>query len=244
MMNITIWREVERFSDYELIARVKSLIRLHFLPCQTSGIMVDDGDTVHICHSTTSHRYWFDGEKIISAAHWTDEKLPSYELFDYDFIAWLREYFNVAPKEMLRDSEVLKELCIRALEKLLWYGEDEYDLTQRVKRFSNPKQFKSDFFSFLKERNIDYKNGGSSGPYNDGYSYSINNFDSGKTAIIRLEQKILARQLSGQDTTNLEDDGRGRYIVAEISDDEVFKIAFEALSNKTQPRQSTLLDFI
>jgi hypothetical protein len=231
-------------SDYEIIARIKSLIRLHFLPYQTSGIMVDDSDTVHIRHSTTSYRYWFDGTKMISAAHWTDEKLPSYELFDYDFIAWLREFFNISPKEMMKDNEVLNQLCVSALEQLLWYGKDEYNLKQRANRFSNFKQFKSDFLSFLKERNIDYKNGGSGGPYNDGYTYSITNFDKGKTAIVKLEQKVLARQLSGQDTTCLEVDGRGSYIVAEISDDEVFKIAFETLSNKTQPRQSTLLDFI
>lgn len=232
-------------SDYEIISRVKNLVRLYLVPYHRDRyVSVDLSYTHWIIEAKTDYRFWFDGRKINSHGHhWYEEKdLPSYELYDLEFIEWLREFFNIPYKDMISDEDILKSKVVETLESMLWYKKEEYNLLQKIRTCKNWKHLKADFMSFMKSNDLD-SNGGSSGYCIDGFSSSVNR--DGKLPELTIKQNIYARELAGRSIDELK---RSNYndnevIVFSIKGDEIFRLAYELTRKNIDPIQTTLFDF-
>ena len=230
-------------SDYEIITRVKNLVRLYLVPYQRERTVSVDLSYSHwIFDTKIDHRFWFDGRKInTNGGHWVKEQdLPTYELYDLEFIEWLREFFNIPYAEMKSDEEILKENLNRTLESILWYKKEEYDLLNRIKTFKDWKYFKADFIGFMKSNNLE-TNGGSGGYNVDGYSYSFNGF--GKVPELYIKQDIAAREMANRTIDRLWEHSDKDAVVFHIKGDEFFKLAHELNTKNTRPIQTTLFDF-
>jgi len=216
-------------SDYEIISRVKSLIRLYLVPYHRDRrVSVDLSFNPTVVEAKTDYRFWFDGKKINSCGHhWYEEKhLLTYELYNSEFIAWLREYFNIPCKEMLSDEDMLKRKVFETLQFILSYKKDEYDLFEKVRTFDSWKSFKKDFMGSLKNNNLNFI-GGSSGYCIDGFSSSINGNE--KIAKLVITQDIYARKLADRNIDDLDRDdfNKNKVIVFDVEGDEIFKLAYE-----------------
>ena len=168
--------------------------------------------------------------------------MPSYELYDLEFIEWLREFFNIPYKDMISDEDILKSKVVETLESMLWYKKEEYNLLQKIRTCKNWKYLKADFMSFMKSNDLD-SNDGSSGYCIDGFSSSINR--DGKLPELTIKQNIYARELAGRSIDELK---RSNYndnevIVFSIKGDEIFRLAYELTRKNIDPIQTTLFDF-
>jgi len=216
-------------SDYEIISRVKSLIRLYLVPYhREKRVSIDLSLNPTVIEAKSDYKFWFDGTNINSYGHhWYEETyLPTYELYNSEFITWLREYFNIPCKEIIADEDMLKINVFKTLQFLLSYRKDEYDLFEKIRTFDSWKSFKKDFMSFLKNNNLGFS-GGSSGYCIDGFSSSINGNE--KIAKLTIKQNINARRLANRNIDDLElsDFSKEMVIVFDIENNEIFKLAYE-----------------
>ena len=76
--------------------------------------------------------------------------MPSYELYDLEFIEWLREFFNIPYKDMISDEDILKSKVVETLESMLWYKKEEYNLLQKIRTCKNWKS-KSWFYELYEK---------------------------------------------------------------------------------------------
>lgn len=227
-------------SNIELIDRVKSLIRLHLVPyTREFHVNTDLSYSLWEFEKKTDYRYWFDGRKIIGNS-WNDNKnLPSYELYDLEFIDWLRNHFNISYKEVISDDDILRE----NLECYMWrlIGSENakvFDFKNKINTFKDWKQLKASITSLIPRGN----NGGGSGHSIDGFrgGYSIDG--KGNIKITQnYEQRIkLNRSVDGLERDDYRDSD---VLVFNISGDEIYKKAFELFSKKTVI-QTSLFDFL
>ncbi|MBW6487505.1 hypothetical protein [Sulfurimonas sp.] len=228
-------------SNIELINRVKSLIRLYLVPYTSYFHVSTDLSCSHwIFEEQTRYRYWFDGKKI-QGSSWSGEKdLPSYELYDLEFIDWLRNHFNISYKDVVSDEHVLKQNLRHFFSSILWYAKDEYDYEAKINTFKDWKQFKSDIFSFLKKKDIDKSNGGGSGYSIDGFSSSYDLCSKG-SIVVRQNRDLRITLNRAMDESTLDDYG---YVeVFNLQGDEIYGEAFRVFKKETI-KQTSLFDFM
>ncbi|MFA6195285.1 MAG: hypothetical protein WC656_01420 [Sulfurimonas sp.] len=229
-------------SNIELVDRVKSLIRLHLVPyTREFHVFTDLSYSSWEFEKKTDYRYWFDGKKIIGSS-WNDDKdLPSYELYDLEFIDWLRNHFNIAYKEVISDDDILRENIKHYMSSMLGNCRNQYDFIAKINTFRDWKQFKADIFSFMKEKGVDRSNGGGSGYSIDGFRGSYSKDKDGNINISQnLEQRIsLNRDSNLLRCSYREDD----VFVFNISGDEIYKKAFDLFKVETI-RQTSIFDFL
>lgn len=98
-------------SDFEIIDRVKRLIRLYLVPyTRYFHVYTDNAFSSWEYEEKRDFRFWFDGRKIEGMSWLKSEDLPEYELFDYEFISWLREYLVFLKKEVISDDDILRKI--------------------------------------------------------------------------------------------------------------------------------------
>ncbi len=229
-------------SDYEIITRVKQLVRLYLVPYKREKtVSVDLSFNFNIIDREIDYRFYSNGEEISSIGHhWYSIHLPKYDLYDLEFLSWLREYFNIPQKDMATDEEILEEGVLVALKSMLWHGADKYDVVNKIRGFKDWKQFKADLYSFKKLHHID-RDGGCCGGSVDGFSI---NFQQNNTRPeLTIKQDIKARELSGANTEGLQVNNK-YYIVYNLVGDELFKVAFDVLTKGYRPTQTNLFDFM
>ena len=227
-------------SDIELYNRVMFQTRLYLVPYKEYfHVSTDDSYSKFIFEESTSYRFYLGNGKFehCGSSDLDKYELPKYDFFNEEFIAWLRETFNVPYKDIDSDDEVLKDALKQFFDGYLWYGKEEYNWQERIKNFKDWKAFKNDFFNFKKEKNID-NNGGSSLCADDGYRGSLC-FDKSSYGI-EIYHKNSIREKIGREIKPSHNDNES--LIFKLKGDEVFKKAFELFSLNT--KQLTLLDFL
>lgn len=227
-------------SDYELFERVMFQTRVHLVPYKSfSRVSIDLSYSSHVFEETINHRFYLiNGEiKNYGGCDYDKQDLPNYNLYNEDFISWLRETLKVPNKEIDSDEEVLKNGIEQFLDSYLWYGKKEYNWKTKIKNFKDWKSFKNDYLGFMKIKNIN-NNGSSSLLASDGYRGSLNYY-SNKYGITILQDKKLRMKLNREIIpTDYNDDS----LVYELKGDEVFKKAYELFGSSI--KQLSLLDFM
>lgn len=229
-------------SDIELKDRLSS-IRLFLVPYWDYGyVWTDNSYTARELGNCIRYRYYLDGTKLTpSGDHDNDtiSNLPSYEdLFNSEFLEWVRTTLNIPQKDAISDEDILKENLKCFFNFLLWYESDNYDYLHKINTCKDWKHFKSDITSFLKEKGVD-ANGGGSGYSLDGF---IGNISLDKKGEVRIEQHCKIREELNRDV-DLEVNDYDRYIVYRLVGDEIYKKAFELFNKKEIANQATLFDF-
>ena len=227
-------------SDFELFERVMFQTRLHIVPYKHfSRVNVDLSYGHTVFEDSIDYRFYFINGKLkqYSSCDYDKKDLPKYKLYNDEFISWLRETFNVPNKEIDSDEEVLKSGIVQFLDKILWYGKDEYNWKSKIKSFKEWKSFKNDLISFIKMKNINC-NGGCSLIAEDGYRGSLDYFSS-KYSITIYQNRKLREKLNREITTCCYSN---ESLVFEIKGDEIFKKAFEFFGSNI--KQLSLLDFM
>jgi hypothetical protein len=228
-------------SNIELINRVKSLIRLYLVPYTSYfHVNTDLSYSTSVFEEQIRYRYWFDGKKINSSSWSSAKDLPSYELYDLEFIDWLRNHFNIPYRDVVSDDYVLKQNLRHFFSSTLWYAKDEYNFEAKINTFKDWKQFKSDIFSFLKKKDIDGSNGGGSGYSIDGFRGGYDK--SGKGSVIVRQNKELRIALNRiVDESKVND--YGEVEIFNLSGDDIYKEAFRLFKKETV-KQTSLFDFM
>ncbi len=227
-------------SDIELYNRVMFQTRLYLVPYKSFfHVYTDDSYSKFIFEESISYRFYLSNGKFENYGSTDLDKhdLPKYDFFNEEFVTWLRETFNVPFKEIDSDDEVLEDALKQFFNGYLWYGKDEYNWEERIKNFKDWKAFKTDFFNFKKEKNIN-NNGGSSLCADDGFSGSLC-FDKSSYGI-EIYHKNSIREKIGREIKPSHNDNES--LIFKLKGDEVFKKAFELFSSNT--KQLTLLDFM
>lgn len=228
-------------SDIELITRVKMLIRLHLVPyTREFHVCTDNSYSSWESEKQTSYRYWFDGKKI-NGSSWEDTNdFRSYELYDLEFIDWLRNHFNIAHKEVISDEDILKENLNCLFRRVYGFDNPSFDAVNEIKKAKNFKEFKVKALAFAS-----LGNGGGSGYSIDGFDGSYNLFNGRKGKVLTIEQNIdqrisLNRSVEGLEISDFKDNS---VYVYKLNFDEALEKAFEIFKNEVA-RQSSIFDFL
>jgi len=227
-------------SDRELFKRVIRCVRLYLVPYkQYSYVYYDNSYSAIVHKEKTDYHFLFDGRDIHSS-NWMNGDFPTYNLYDKNFILWMREYFKVDYKEVITDDDILRE-NLKAFFKFL-IGHDsfeKYNFDKKINTFRDWKQFKAD----IKYLTPIGHNGGGSG-------YSIDSFRGGfsidKKGKITITQNAnerieLGRSIDGLDFCEYEDND---VIVFNLVGDDIYKKAFELFNKKAIVNQTSLFDFM
>jgi len=229
-------------TDIELVHSVMSCIRLYLVP--KGDVLSEEKENYPDKH----FRFRLDRTKLYGS--YSTFYPINYSFMDKELILWLRKVFNSSLVECVSDETVLEEVIKNIFNHMLWYGKDEYNLSEHIKSFNNYKEFKSDLNKFLKEKGIKV-NGGGAGPYIDTYSYSYDtNFKKIKVVIDmdRRYRESLGRECNyslklKHHSNNIDE----RITVYYLENEEFWKSAFKVLSKNTQSKkkgQTSLFDFL
>jgi len=228
-------------TDIELLAQVMGSIRIYLVPIE------DVRSIPRQEHPQYHFRFWYGYGEVNGS--WSTPYPVDYDFMQEDFISWLRKLFESPKAECALDDEILKESMQNVFNHMLWWGKDEYNLSERIKSFKNHKDFKSDVSKFLKENNID-SNGGGCGQMRDTFSSNYTADFNHVSLVINMDKKY--REQIGRDCDySLEQSyppDENRIAVFNLKKDEFWKEAFRVYKGiepqATQPKQLSLFDFL
>lgn len=187
-------------SDIELYDRFMILLRFDLVPYRSYfHAYVDDSFHLHAHEEGISHRYWLNGSTINGMA-WENKELPIYDLYDVDFILWLREYFNIPYKDVISDEDILKRNLEGLFCRVYGYENPSFDAIEEIKNAKNFKEFKARAIA-----NADLGNGGGSGYSLDGFRGSYDLFKGRKGNVLTIEQSREQRIALNRNIENLEE---------------------------------------
>ena len=228
-------------SDYELIARVKQLVRLYLVPyTRYFHVFTDNVYASSEFKPKTDYRFWFDGRNINDSSC-SNNDLPKYELYDETFIAWLRDYFKISHKDVISDDDVLRENLIGLFERA--FNKDErskFDVFDELKKAKNVNEFKAKALAHAK-----LGNGGGSGYSIDGFSGSYDLFQGKKGHVLTITQSIQQRVELDRNVEGLEIDSwdNKKVYVYKLTFAQALEKAYE-LFGPQKPKQLDLFDFL
>jgi len=227
--------------DYELIARVKQLVRLYLVPyTRYFHVFTDNAYASSEIDPKTDYRFWFDGRNINDSSC-SNNDLPKYELHDETFIAWLRDYFKIPYKEVISDDDILREnlksLFSRAFNK---DERSKFDVFDELKKAKNVNEFKAKALAHAK-----LGNGGGSGYSTDGFSGSYDLYKGKKGTVLTITQSIQQRVEIDRNIEGLEIDSwdNERVYVFKLTFVQALEKAYE-LFGPQKPKQLDLFDFL
>lgn len=227
-------------SDCEIITRVKHLIRLYLVPyTRYFHVFTDNSFSTWESQTKTDYRFWFDGGKINGSSWLESNELPKYELYDEEFVAWLRNYFNIAHKEVISDDDILRENLKGLFARV--YNKDErssFELFEEIKKAKNINEFKSKALAHAK-----LGNGGGSGYSIDGFSGSYDLFQSKNGHVLTIRQSINQRLSLNRKIEGLAIDRDKDVIVWKLTFVKALEKAYE-LFGPQKPRQLDIFDFL
>ena len=227
-------------SDFEMIDRVKRLIRLYLVPyTRYFHVSTDNSFSSWEFKEKAEFRFWFDGKNIQGMSWLKSEDLPEYELFDYGFISWLREYFGIPEKEVISDDDILriniKSLFVRV------YGKDKtnFDALDEIKKAKNFNEFKAKALA-----NAKFSMGGGSAYSIDGFSGYIDLYNGRKGIVLTIDQSKKFRLSIGRNIDeNAEENKYGDVIVFKLTFTQALEKAYELFGSQ-KPKQLDLFDFL
>jgi len=229
-------------SDYEMIDRVKHLIRLYLVPYTNYfHVQLDDGFSSWEHEEKTDYRFWFDGRKIQGMSWLKNDDLPEYELYDEEFIDWLRDYFKIPHKDIISDDDILRENLIGLFDRS--FNKDErskFDIFDELKKAKNVNEFKAKALAHAK-----LGNGGGSGYSIDGFRGSYDLFQGKKGHVLTIRQSMQQRIDLGRNINGLEIDSydNERVYVFKLTFVQALEKAYE-LFGSPKPKQLDLFDFL
>ena len=227
-------------SDFEIIARVKRLIRLYLVPYTRYFHVYTDNSFTSWEHKTeTDYRFWFDGRKIQGMSWLKTDDIPEYDLFDYEFIAWLREYFSIPEKEVISDDDIvrinLKDLFNRVYPK----NKANFDVLDEIKKAKNFNEFKAKMLA-----NAKFSMGGGSAYSIDGFSGYIDLCNGKKGIVLKISQSKKIRLLLNRNIDeNMAEDSYGDVYVFKLTFVQALEKAYELFGSQ-KPKQLDLFDFL
>lgn len=228
-------------SDFEIIARVKHLIRLYLVPyTRCFHVSTDNSYSFWELETKTDYRFWFDGGKIQGSSWLRSDELPEYELYDVEFIAWLREHFNIAHKEIISDEDVLRLTLEQLFARAFKEDDTSFDALEEIKKSKSFNEFKAKALSRAK-----LGNGGSGGYFKDGFSTDIDLFAGKKGHVIKIRQLAQLRIDLGRSIESMEVDNywqRDVYVY-KLTFAEALEKAY-ALFGPQKPKQLDLFHFL
>lgn len=228
-------------SDYELIARVKCLIRLYLVPyTRYFHVNTDLSYSSWKYETSTDYRFWFDGKKIQGSSWLRNDNLREYELFDLEFVAWLREYFNIAHKDIISDDNILRENLKGLFVRVYKDEKTSFAPLDEIKKAKSFNEFKSKALSHAK-----LGNGGGSGYSIDGFCGSFDLFRGKNGHVLTIRQSIqqriaLSRSIEGMEVDGYDDQ---RVYVYKLTFVQALEKAYELFGSQ-KPRQMDLFDFL
>lgn len=221
-------------SDFEIIARVKGLIRLYLVPyTEYFHVNTDMSYSSWEFETTTNYRFWFDGRKLNGCSWLREDGLPKYNLHDSDFIVWLRNHFNIPYKEVISDDDILRE-NIKGLFTRVF--KDGFDAMREIEISKDSNQFKARAMSHAK-----LGNGGGSGDSIDGFRANYDLWNK-KGVILKISQCIEQRLDLNRPVEGFEQYDNEVY-VWKLNLAQVLEEAFRLFKKETV-RQTTLFDFL
>jgi len=228
-------------SDFEIISRVKHLIRLYLVPyTRYFHVSTDLAYSSWEFQTKTAYRFWFDGKKIQGMSWLNDNELPEYELYDEKFISWLRDYFHIEYKEVMNDEDVLKSTLVHLFKSAYRECDTPFDVLEEIKKSKSFNEFKAKALSHAK-----LGNGGSGGYFKDGFSTDIDLFAGKKGHVIKVRQLAQLRIDLGRSIEGMEVDNywqRDVYVY-KLTFAEALEKAYE-LFGPQKPKQLDLFDFL
>ena len=232
----------DSLSDYELFDRAISLVRLYLVPYKEyMHANVDMSYSVWEIEEQTDYRFWFDRSKI-NGHSWLKCDIQ-YNLNDEDFISWLREYFNIAKKEVISDEEILKLNIKSTFQSAFGYEDPDFDIYKEIDNAKDLKEFKS-----IALKNKSKSACGKSGCSIDGFHGDINLHGSVKKQCIEITQSKKQRKELGRSIDGLKDYDSIYYkeyvIVYDLNFLEVLEKAYDFFKKDTKPKQTSLFDFL
>lgn len=230
-------------SDYELKNRLR-WIRIYLLSYKSFfSVDTDLSYTAFPYKDSVYYRYYLDGTRLSTIGYHDNDKLelPTYdELFDKEFLLWIRDFIGIKNKEVISDEEILKDNIKSFFDSFLWYERNNYNFVEKINTFSNWKEFKKDLYDFCKEKGLGKQNGGCSGCSIDDFGGWINLDKKGN---IKVTQDYKTREELKRNTDDLKVDDYGKYIVWDLTGDEIYKKAFELFNKKESAKKTSLFDF-
>lgn len=222
-------------SDYELIARVKQLIRLYLVPyTEYFSVSTDLSYSAWDCKEQTSYRFWFDGRKLNGCSWLRNDELPTYDLYDSDFILWLRNHFDIPYKEVISDDDILRE-NVKGLFRRVF--KDDFDAMKEIELAKDFNQFKARANAHAK-----LGNDGGSGYSIDGFRASFNLYGGKNGDVITIEQSIQQRLELNRPVEGLKESNYGLY-VWKLNFAQALEQAHRLFKKETK-KQTTLFDFL
>ena len=232
----------DSMSDYEIFHRAVSLVRLYLVPYKEyMHVNVDMSYSAWEIEEQTDYRFWFDGCKI-NGQSWLKCDIK-YDLNDEDFISWLREYFNIAKKEVISDEEILKLNIKSTFQSAFGYEDPDFDIYKELNDAKDLKEFKS-----IALKNKSKSACGKSGCALDGFQANINLHGSVKKTCIEITQSKKRREELGRSIEGLKDYDstyhKKHVIVYDLNFMEVLEKAYDFFKKDTKPKQTSLFDFL
>jgi hypothetical protein len=222
-------------SDYDLIARVKQLIRLYLVPyTEYFSVSTDLSYSAWDRKEQTSYRFWFDGRKLNGCSWLRNDELPTYDLYDSDFILWLRNHFDIPHKEVISDDDILRE-NIKGLFGRVF--KDDFDAMKEIELAKDFNQFKARANAHVKLGN----DGGSSYSI-DGFRARFNLYGGKNGDVITIEQSIQQRLELNRPVEGLKESNYGLY-VWKLNFAQALEQAYRLFKKETK-KQTTLFDFL
>jgi hypothetical protein len=240
-------------TDVELIESVVRNIRMFLVPYEQK-LPENRRD-----HPAYHFRFYYDHARFsynkgsLYGVSWSEDYGIKYNFMDKDFIAWLRELFECPETVCISDEDALEETMIEALSSMLWFGKEKYNLSERIQKFKNYKEFKADLGKFLKENNID-TNGGGTSFLQDTYRYSYENSFNNPILIVDMDRTY--REYLGRECDYALKQGfsrdEDRITVFYLKGDDYWKTAFDLFKYEEEIeepitqgfRQTSLFDFL
>lgn len=225
-------------SDYELFYRLRLVIRLYFVPYKRYfHISTDDSYSSWESKEENSHRFWFSGREMnySCSSDYDKNDLPKYDLFQPDFIQWIRDTLNIANKDYITDDEALKS----GIEQFMRGNKLMDNWKEIIQECRTDKEFLSRINTYLTDDDYDSRNGGQSLCGVDGYNGRIS-YDKKKSKI-ELDQDLMIREMLDRDITNVTRFGDVNVYI--LTGKEIYLKAF-SLFKKQQSKQKNIFDII
>ncbi len=225
-------------SDYEIAHRIKFMIRLFFAPMLKGSLhSCDEFNDVTTPGEHQYYRYWFVNGRTESSSHVDmDKEITSfYDLFDPEFIQWIRDYFNVKKIEPISDEEALKANLLCYFRSCFGH---EYTPDVDLLECKNWKQFRT----IVHSRSSYDRNGGGTGSLKDGFSGQYCCFGKGKVSVEQpvVDRVRMGRSLKGFEQSDLND---SRVLLYSFAGDEIYQQTFD-LFKSDRVLQTSIFDFL
>jgi len=209
-------------SDYEIKQRLHLLIRLDMVPyTEYSHINMDSSFSHWEVKKQTNYRFWYANGQIHGSSWLKADMAPKYDIGNKEFLIWVRKHFKIAEKEVISDSDILKENIKEVFKRVFKYKNPTFDVFKEINKAKSFKEFRQKAI-----KNASLGNAGGTGYSIDGFYASYNLYSNGKNSVITIEQSIRERIELGRSIDGLEEDEDGFVEVFNLSFNQILEESY------------------